>query len=78
MFWKRLCKYLFVRRRRHLTIQDFYAMDTDVGLAMWMIRHGLYIENGEIVEGTAIITADRDVQPTHGPLPTGYPFRSLA
>ena len=53
-------------------------MDTDVGLAMWMIRHGLYIENGEIVEGTAIITADSDVQPTHGPLPTGYPFRSLA
>ena len=61
-------------RQRHLTIQDFYAMDTDVEDLNIYDREGADIENGEIVGETAIITGDKDVQPTDGPLPTGYPF----
>jgi len=49
-------------------------MDTDVEDLNIYDREGADIENGEIVGETAIITGDKDVQPTDGPLPTGYPF----
>ena len=79
MFWAQLYKSLFARRRkRHLTIQDFYALDTEVQDDNIYDTDGVDIENGEIVGETAIITEDKHVQPTGGPLPTGYPFPSFA
>jgi len=57
MFWAQLYKSLFARRRkRHLTIQDFYALDTEVQDDNIYDTDGVDIENGEIVGETAIIT----------------------
>jgi len=79
MFWTRLYKYFFARSpKQRLTIRDFYAMDTDVEDDNVYDREGVDIENGEIVGETAIITADKDLQPTNGPLPDGYPFPSFS
>jgi len=49
-------------------------MDTDVEDDNIYDWERMDIENREITGETAIITADKPVQPTSGPLSTGYPF----
>ena len=49
-------------------------MDTDVEDDNIYDWERMDIENREIIGETAIITADKHVQPTGGPLSTGYPF----
>jgi len=75
MFWTRLYQNFLARRRKQeLTVQDFYAMDTNVEDENAYDREGLMIEDGEVVGETAFVTEHKQLQPTEGPLPAGYFF----
>jgi hypothetical protein len=75
MSWKKLLHYLaFLRRAEEVEISsdDLLTMDTHMEEEMIVDEEGLMVENGEVVGETAIITAEKQLQPTGGPLPERY------
>jgi len=72
MSWRKLLRYLFFLRRPELeemSSDDLLTMDTYMEDESIVDEEGLMVEHGEVVGETAIITAEKQLQPTGGPLP---------
>jgi hypothetical protein len=69
-----LWRYLFPRRaeRRDLTNEDLSRLDTMVVGGGEFECEAVLIENGQVVGETAIFRAKDKLEPTGGPLPSGY------
>ena len=75
MSWRKLLRYLFFLRRpeeEEMSSDDLLTMDTHVEDESIVDEEGLMVEHGEVVGETAIITAEKQLQPTGGPLPERY------
>ena len=55
-----------------ITVDDLLTMDTEVWEKSIVDEEGLMVEHGEVVGETAIVTDNKQLKPTPGPLPERY------
>jgi Trypsin-like peptidase domain len=77
MGWASLLQFFFPRKARqndrsYTTIDEFHRLDTAMHLKSNFHEEGLIIENGEVVGETAVVTEEKTLKPTGGPLPSRY------
>jgi hypothetical protein len=74
MGWTSLLDFFLLRKpkRTYTTVDEFHNMDTAVQLKSCFDEEALLVENGEVVGETAVVTVERQLKPTAGPLPSRY------
>jgi hypothetical protein len=54
-------------------MDEFHDMDFAMQPNSLFDEEGLFVETGEVVGETAVVTAGKMLKPTGGPLPSRYP-----
>ena len=75
MSWRKLLhSLLFLQRigQTKISDDDLLTMDTHVEEESVVDEEGLMVEHGEVVGETAIVTDNKQLKPTDGPLPERY------